>query len=105
MCEDIILIHNGKNILQGNVREIRNQYKEHLYRVNYIGLLPAHFTNGLELIKNECHSATFRIGDQQSPNSLLQHLMQSGCEIHSFHEILPSINEIFIRQVKGISHE
>jgi len=35
----------------------------------------------------------------------LQYLMQSGCEIHAFHEILPSINEIFIRIVKGVSHE
>ncbi|HUR31599.1 MAG TPA: ATP-binding cassette domain-containing protein [Saprospiraceae bacterium] len=105
MCENIILIHNGKNILEGNVSAIRNQYKEHLYKVNYQGHLPSHFSDGLELIKNEDHSATFRIGEQQSPNSLLNNLMQSGCEIHAFHEILPSINEIFIRQVKGISHE
>ena len=105
MCENIILINNGKNILQGNVREIRNKYKEHLYRVNYQGQLPASFSEGLQLVSHEDHSATFRIGDQHSPNSLLQYLMQSGCEIHSFHEILPSINEIFIRQVKGISHE
>ena len=102
MCEDIILIHHGKNILQGNVTEIRNRYKEHLYRVNYAGILPQNFTSGLELLKSEDHTAVFRIGNDQSPNSLLDYLIRSGCEIHAFQEILPSLNEIFIRQVKGM---
>lgn len=105
MCENIILIHHGKNILQGNVKEIRNKYKEHLYRINFGGQLPSMFNDGFELITSETNTATFRIGDHTSPNALLQYLIQSGCEIHSFNEILPSINEIFIRKVKGISHE
>lgn len=102
MCEDIILIHHGKNILQGNVTEIRNRYKEHLYRVNYAGSLPQNFTQGLELLRSEDHTAVFRLGNDQSPNSLLDYLIRSGCEIHAFQEILPSLNEIFIRQVKGM---
>lgn len=102
MCENIILIHHGKNILQGNVSEIRNQFKQHLYKVNYNGELPQVFSSDMELIKKEDHTATFRIGDTDSPNSLLNYLIQSGCEIHSFHEILPSIHEIFIQHVKGI---
>ncbi len=32
MCENIILINKGKNILMGNVKEIRNRFKEHLYQ-------------------------------------------------------------------------
>lgn len=105
MCENIILIHHGKNILQGNVDDIRNQYKEHIYQVVYQGVLPQQFANGLELIRAEDHTATFKIPDQASPNVLLQYLINAGCQVHSFHEILPSMNEIFIRQVKGISHE
>lgn len=105
MCENIILINQGKNILQGNVKEIRNKYKEHLYQVTYAGELPQHFSNGLELVRSEDHTATFRIPNAGLPNELLQYLISAGCQILSFQEILPSINEIFIRQVKGISHE
>jgi ABC-2 type transport system ATP-binding protein len=105
MCENIILINQGKNILFGNVRDIRNTYKENLYEVGYKGELPKQFNGGLELVKQYDHTAVFRIPDQDTPNHLLQFLMQAGCEIHSFHEILPSINEIFIRQVKGVRHE
>src|SRR5688572_8819539 len=78
MCENIILINNGKNILQGNVKEIRNRYKEHLFKVNYAGQLPAQFNAGLELIKQEDHTAVFRIRHDQSPNSLLHYLIGSG---------------------------
>ncbi|MBP7239735.1 MAG: ATP-binding cassette domain-containing protein [Saprospiraceae bacterium] len=105
MCENIILINHGKNILMGNVKEIRNRFKENLYKVSYKGELPLVFSGGLELVKNENHTATFRIPNQDNANHLLQFLITAGCEIQSFHEILPSINEIFISQVKGISHE
>jgi ABC-2 type transport system ATP-binding protein len=105
MCENIILINKGKNILMGNVKEIRNRFKENLFKVSYKGELPLEFSGGLELVRREDHTATFRIPDQDTPNHLLQYLMQRGCEIHAFQEILPSINEIFISQVKGISHE
>lgn len=105
MCENIILINHGKNILMGNVKEIRNRFKENLFKVSYKGELPQVFSGGLELVKNEDHTATFRIPNHDNANQLLQFLITSGCEITSFHEILPSINEIFISQVKGISHE
>jgi ABC-2 type transport system ATP-binding protein len=105
MCENIILINHGQNVLFGNVQEIRNTYKENLYEVGFKGNLPQQFNGGLELVKQLDHTAVFRIPDHDTPNHLLQYLMQSGCEIHSFHEILPSINEIFIQQVKGVRHE
>ena len=105
MCENIILIHHGKNILMGSVKEIRHAYKENLYKVNYAGALPTTFSGGLQLVKQEDHTAVFSIPQGHSPNHLLQFLIQSGCEVHGFQEILPSINDIFIRLVKGISHE
>ena len=104
MCENIILINHGKNILMGNVKAIQNEYKEHLYEVGYAGNLPSSFNGGLQLVRNENHTAVFRLGENDSPNHLLQFLINSGSEIHSFREILPTINEIFIRKVKGESH-
>lgn len=101
MCENIILINQGKNVLMGNVTEIRNQYKEHLYEVGYSGSLPQNFNAGLTLVKDDNNRAVFRLSENDTPNHLLQYLINSGCEIQAFHEILPSINEIFIRQVKG----
>jgi ABC-2 type transport system ATP-binding protein len=105
MCENIILINQGKNILMGNVNAIRNENKKNLFSVSYKGNLPTVFSGGIELIDKNEHKATFKIKGDDTPNHLLQFLMNGGCEIHSFHEILPTINEIFISRVKGISHE
>lgn len=104
MCEDIILINRGRNILQGNVRDIKHRYKQYLYHVDYSGTLPDHFNDGLTLVRKEDRTATFKLPPGESPNRLLQFLIQSGCEIHGFREILPSIHEIFIEQVKGAAH-
>lgn len=105
MCEDIILINQGKNILMGNVREIKNENKKNLFSVSYGGSLPSSFNGGLELVEHHNHEAVFRIPEGDTPNHLLQFLMGAGCEIHAFHEILPTINEIFISRVKGMHHE
>ena len=42
-----------------------------------------------------------KIENDEASNALLQYLIQKGVHIRSFHEILPTLNEIFIRQVKG----
>jgi ABC-2 type transport system ATP-binding protein len=42
-----------------------------------------------------------RIRENNTPNDVLQYLLQHGVSIHSFNEILPSLNDIFIRLVEG----
>jgi ABC-2 type transport system ATP-binding protein len=105
MCENIILINRGKNVLMGNVTEIRHQFKKHLFEVGYAGELPATYSNGLELIDKQAHRAVFKIPNEHTGNDLLRYLISANCEIQSFREILPTINEIFIQHVKGVSHE
>lgn len=105
MCENIILINKGKIILNGDIREIRNTYKQHVYEVQFSGALPAVISGGLHLVKQEGQTAVFKLPDTDSPNDLLRFLMDAGCQVHAFHEILPTINEIFIQQVKGVPHE
>ena len=40
ICEHIVLINKGQNILEGNVNEIKQTHKDHLYRITYSGTLP-----------------------------------------------------------------
>lgn len=100
MCEDIILINQGKNILQGNVREIKNTYKQFLYFIQITGKWPSQFPDKVEIVRMDDHEGIFRLHQDLSPNHLLTYLMDSGCEIHQFKEILPSLNEIFIEKIK-----
>ena len=58
----------------------------------------------IEDVNMQCsknHSFVVRIKERKNPNDVLQFLLQNGVGIHSFNEILPSLNDIFIRLVEG----
>jgi ABC-2 type transport system ATP-binding protein len=100
ICEEIVLINNGENILQGQVKEIRQRFKEHKYQVLYTGNGLASALPGYETVTQGEGNLVLQALQGQSPNQLLRALLDQGLEIHHFNEILPSINEIFIRQVQ-----
>lgn len=99
MCDHIVLINKGKNVLYGEVQAIKNQYKQNLYRVETQGDiptdLPAHFT----VVKAEKNALTFKLDDEAQSNDLLKSFLQKGVRITRFEEILPTFNEIFIQRV------
>ena len=104
ICERIVLINKGAVILEGDVKEVKNRFKENLFRVDFEGALPADFAAQAAVVSQDSHSATVQLPEGSSPNILLSWLIKNGLEIHAFNEILPSLNEIFIRQV-GASNE
>ena len=99
MCDYIVLINQGKNVLYGEVQDIKNQYKQHLYRVETSGEWPADFAEKFNLTSLQNGAATAQFANEQESNSLLQYLVGKGTHVRSFNEILPTFNEIFIRRV------
>ncbi len=100
ICENIVLINQGKNVLEGSVKEIKNQFKENLYQVNYNGTLPADISDKFQFLNADHNSIVAKLDSEEQSNEMLLYLLQSGVHIDSFHEILPSLNEIFIKQVE-----
>ena len=52
VCEQIVLINRGKNVLEGSVKDIKNQFKENLFEVKYDGTLPdnlSQFTKSISI--------------------------------------------------------
>jgi ABC-2 type transport system ATP-binding protein len=107
MCDYILLINKGRNVLEGRVKDIKQQFKENLYSVEYEGELP----QSLEVddladtnfnIKNKFdHKLIVQVGVGGDSNSILRYLINRGVFIKSFNEILPTINQIFIKQVEA----
>lgn len=108
MCEYIVLISKGKNVLEGPVVDIRNQFKEHLFEVEFEGQAPTDFPTG-QLIKNEEGHHIYQLPPEADSNDLLRHFVNAGIHVSHFREILPSLNEVFIKQVNEptnlITHE
>jgi len=105
LCDDIALINKSVKILEGRVKDIKQQYKSNLFEVSCNSLngdlnrilkpgfnvLEAHDDEGLKRYKIQVPAGA-------QPNELLQVLIPH-VEIHGFQELLPSMNDIFIRKV------
>lgn len=105
LCEFIVLINQGKNILEGKVADIRRQFQENRYHLEYRGELPADLNTRAELMNPTPSTVDLQLGEGQSGNELLYYLLDSGVEIVSFSEVLPSLNEVFIKKVTQLDPE
>jgi len=101
ICDKIILVNKGKKILDGTVSAIRQEYKEHLFRIGFEQLPEFTESEIFSLVKTEPGSLVVRIREGYSTNNLLEHFIRQGASITAFSEILPSINDIFIKLVSG----
>jgi ABC-2 type transport system ATP-binding protein len=101
ICEDIVLINHGKILLYGGVANIKNEFKEHKFSVKYEGSLPESLNfGGYEIVSNHANELIFKGQSGQTSIQLLKNLLDSNVNIISFNEILPSLNEIFIKKVE-----
>lgn len=112
LCDHITLINNARTLLEGPINEIRNTYKSNVFEVGYTGdpeKLKSLLNNHYELMENkgdkhdaESHVAQIKILNSQKDNELLATLIPH-LHINSFTELIPNMNEIFIKVVNEAS--
>ena len=101
ICDHILLINKGKNILTGSVKEAKENFKENLFEVT-AGPGTQIETSGLSsFAESKGDKLYFKISANESPNDLLQNLISKGVQIRSFNEKLPTLNDIFIKLVEN----
>ncbi|MFI5130664.1 MAG: ABC transporter ATP-binding protein [Chitinophagales bacterium] len=102
ICDHIVLVNKGTKILDGTVNKIKQDFKENLFSIGVDQIPPSlNGTAPFEVVGNEDLAYVVRITGNNKPNDVLNYLLQRGVNIRSFNEILPSLNDIFIRLVKG----
>lgn len=102
ICDQIILVNKGKKILDGGVQEVKQQYKENLFSIGFDKLpKEAYGTPAFHVAGTKNQSLIVKINEGYTPNHILHHFIQQQAGIVSFHEILPSLNDIFIKLVEG----
>jgi ABC-2 type transport system ATP-binding protein len=100
MCDSIALINQGQNILHGDVRSIKEQYKQHLFELEFVGEFVAQLPADLALVSRDVNKIVLRTKPTSPPNHILQWALTQGMQISAFREILPSFNDIFIETVQ-----
>jgi ABC-2 type transport system ATP-binding protein len=101
ICDHIILMNKGKKILDGTVSQVKQDFKENLFRVSFDSLPEQDNSDIFTMIKSFDHTFIVKINEGYKPNDLLRHFINKGVDIHSFNEILPTLNDIFIKLVEG----
>ncbi len=106
LCDNIALIDRSKKILDGKVKEIKNQYRSNAYSVtfdHFDGLLSSLLDDRFEIMDEgedeDRRFANVRIANGLESKDLLEKLVKT-LNIHSYNEILPTMNDIFISVVK-----
>lgn len=102
ICNQIVLVNHGKKILDGTVQQIKQDFKENLFKIRFDGpILPEHLAIHLfEVKKQEDNEIILKRAEGYSNNDILQYFIQKGLPVSSFNEILPTLNEIFIKLVE-----
>lgn len=99
ICDHIILVNKGVKVLDGTVKEVKQQYKQNLFTIG-LDQLPAQVdSNVFEVVKSENDQLLLKVNEGHTSNEVLQHFLSSGATITSFSEQLPSLHDIFIRVV------
>lgn len=107
MCDHITLIHEARKILDGPMKKVKREYSTNIFTAhlkNVEGHLPSELGNTFKLLEKKNNDDFLHVKIQimdnaTSPNKLVQNLSDIG-EIHSFNEVIPSMNDIFIRNVQ-----
>ena len=106
LCDKITLINKSHVILEGEINHIKKNYRTNTYELVFTGD-PIVFKNGLssdyKLLKidnhHELHRAQVKTLTPVSNNKLVSEIIKL-VELKSFNEVIPSMNDVFIRIVQ-----
>jgi len=99
ICEHIVLINKGENVLEGKVSAVKDRFKQNLFELEYEGELPEGLLERAKVIDQQPGRLTVQVAETTESNTLLRAMLDRGVLVKRFQEILPTLNEIFIRQV------
>ncbi|MEO5943440.1 MAG: ATP-binding cassette domain-containing protein [Ferruginibacter sp.] len=101
ICDHIILLNKGQKILDGTVNNVKQDFKENLYSIG-AQILPEHLmTHIFEVVKHQPDKLLIKLLYDTKPNDVLNFFIAQGISINSFNEVMPSLNDIFIKLVEG----
>lgn len=97
LCNRILLIHQGCNILYGDLDKIRSRFSGQEVLVRSEGPLPA--LPGVVHQEAHNHAVKLTLAEQITPQDMLWTLLKQGVVVREFEISTPSLEEIFIQVV------
>jgi ABC-2 type transport system ATP-binding protein len=98
LCDRILLIDDGRNVLYGELDRIRRDFSGHEVLVRVDGALP-HMA-GVEEVAQRNGALKLRLAADTTPQHVLQQLLLSQTIVEHFEIAIPTLDEVFIRAVR-----
>ena len=108
ICDHITLINKSRNILSGRVDDIRRRHGANIFEVAYRGdeaALRRAVAGRCEILEGAEEESVYRtlklhVASDDEVRTVIA-AVNEAVELRSFREIIPSMNDIFIRAVNG----
>ncbi len=97
LCDRILMINNGKNVLYGDLTEIRSRYRGNSVLLDFEGELGE--VPGVSEKRQHKGYIELILDGKTTPKQLLERLVGRGIVINRFEVATPSLNEIFLKEV------
>jgi ABC-2 type transport system ATP-binding protein len=97
LCDRIVLINRGRNVLYGPLNQIRRAYAGHAVLVRVDGPLPS--VRGAEIGLMHNGAVQLNLADDVTPQDVLAQLVSSQARVEQFEIATPDLDEIFIQAV------
>lgn len=105
VCDQISLINHSEVVLEGNVAEIKQRFKKHLYEISLAGgeqLQPCEEMFTIEEARPD-GTTIIRLAQGVAIREVIARLNEQYA-LRGFSELLPTMHEIFIETVKNSSN-
>jgi ABC-2 type transport system ATP-binding protein len=104
LCDNIALINKSHVVISGGVEEIRRKYGNNNVELIYtyeqeLNSVPGVFRVLSDADESGRHTAVLEIEGDCSTNDVLAAVMNQGVMVNSFKELVPRMNDIFIKLV------
>ncbi len=104
LCDNIALINKSHVVISGGVEEIRHKYGNNNVELIYTSSTALQATAGAFSVLSDTddsgrHTAVLEIADGACTNDVLAQVMKQGVVVNSFKELVPRMNDIFIKLV------
>jgi ABC-2 type transport system ATP-binding protein len=106
LCQEIVIINKGQSVVQGSVREVKRQQGRQVVRLKLENDPEASWLEqilGVQVSKRREDYIEMHIQANFNPNVIVESALHHGGIISRFELTEPSLTDIFIEKVGGVS--
>jgi ABC-2 type transport system ATP-binding protein len=102
LCDRICLIHQGKVLIEDELRAVKRAFGKNSVEIEYVGSLePIRNSAWIQGVNDFGQYAEIKLKSPENYRHFLQELVEKGVDVTRFELVEPTLHEIFVRSVEA----